>query len=57
MELCVTNKLFRLLVSYVHSEIFDQFINNHGDCKFETFHLVNWSLVIDKRKDGLYYKI
>ena len=47
-----TNKLFQLLVDFVHDEILDQFVNNNGNCDHATFWLINWSIVIDYREDG-----
>ena len=48
-----THTIFRHLVDFVYEELLDQFINNNGDCEYSTFRLINWSIITDKRFDGI----
>jgi hypothetical protein len=48
-----TCKIFRHLIYFVCEELLNQFINNNGDCNASTFRLINWSVITDKKIDGI----
>ena len=48
-----TNNLFKLLVNFVYETLLDQFINNNGECKYSTFSLINWNVLIDDKNEGI----
>jgi hypothetical protein len=50
----ITQKIFKNLVNFVYEELLNQFLNNNGDCEESTFRLVNWSIILDrKRTEGI----
>ena len=49
----ISNELFKLIIDFVYKEIINQFINDDGECKATTFHLINWPILFENNNNGL----